>query len=45
MVSLMMEFNFPPQNHAEVFGLFAVMFIVVLAFYFYGCGCTTPGMA
>ncbi|EJD6081594.1 MULTISPECIES: hypothetical protein [Providencia] len=29
-----MEFNFPPQNLAEVFGFFAVMFIVMLAFYF-----------
>lgn len=26
-----MEFNFPPQNLAEVFGFFAVMFIVMLA--------------
>ena len=31
-----MEFNFPPQNLAEVFGFFAVMFIVMLAFYFLG---------
>ncbi|EGR1912415.1 hypothetical protein ACSG7K_002024 [Vibrio cholerae] len=31
-----MEFNFPPQNLAEVFGFFAVMFIVMLAFYFFG---------
>ncbi|WP_025594148.1 hypothetical protein [Vibrio parahaemolyticus] len=31
-----MEFNFPPQNLAEVFGLFAVMLIVMLAFYFLG---------
>ncbi len=31
-----MEFNFPPQNLAEVFGFFAVMFIVMLALYFLG---------
>lgn len=31
-----MEFSFPPQNLAEVFGFFAVMFIVMLAFYFLG---------
>jgi len=31
-----MEFNFPPQNLAEVFGFFAVMFIVMLALYFFG---------
>ncbi|HHX8475092.1 hypothetical protein D8S93_06815 [Vibrio sp. VGrn 2] len=31
-----MEFNFPPQNLAEVIGFFAVMFIVMLAFYFWG---------
>ncbi|HHF2866564.1 TPA: hypothetical protein ACPJZQ_001676 [Vibrio alginolyticus] len=31
-----MEFNFPPQNLAEVIGFFAVMFIVMLAFYFLG---------
>ncbi|MDF4711487.1 hypothetical protein P3564_24015, partial [Vibrio parahaemolyticus] len=31
-----MEFNFPPQNLAELFGFFAVMFIVMLAFYFFG---------
>ncbi|MBE3990922.1 hypothetical protein HJ131_00320 [Vibrio parahaemolyticus] len=31
-----MEFNFPPQNLAEVFGFFAVMFIVMQAFYFLG---------
>ncbi|WP_336934647.1 hypothetical protein [Vibrio cholerae] len=31
-----MEFSFPPQNLAEVFGFFAVMFIVMLAFYFFG---------
>ncbi|BCB41451.1 hypothetical protein VagYM19_05780 [Vibrio alginolyticus] len=31
-----MEFNFPPQNLAEVIGFFAVMFIVMLAFYFFG---------
>ncbi|ENY6167201.1 hypothetical protein ACFZI2_000217 [Vibrio fluvialis] len=31
-----MEFNFPPQNLAEVFGFFAVMFIVMLAYYFLG---------
>ncbi|EJR0962613.1 hypothetical protein ACXLPV_003063 [Vibrio parahaemolyticus] len=31
-----MEFNFPPQNLAEVFGFFSVMFIVMLAFYFLG---------
>nr|ELR5256751.1 hypothetical protein [Providencia rettgeri] len=36
MVSLIMEFNFPPQNLAEVFGFFAVMFIVMLAFYIWG---------
>lgn len=40
-----MEFSFPPQNLAEVFGFFAVMFIVMLAFYFLGSGCTTPGTA
>lgn len=37
-----MEFNFPPQNLAEVFGFFTVMFIVMLVFYFLGSGCTTP---
>lgn len=31
-----MEFSFPTQNLAEVFGFFAVMFIVMLAFYFFG---------
>ncbi|MDD8275823.1 hypothetical protein LAW15_16930 [Escherichia coli] len=31
-----MEFNFPPQNLAEVIGFFAVMFIVMLALYFLG---------
>ncbi|AVH26900.1 MULTISPECIES: hypothetical protein [Vibrio harveyi group] len=31
-----MEFSFPPQNLAEVFGFFAVMLIVMLAFYFLG---------
>ncbi len=31
-----MEFSFPPQNIAEVFGFFAVMFIVMLALYFLG---------
>lgn len=31
-----MEFNFPPQNLAEICGFFAVMFIVMLAFYFLG---------
>ncbi|ELS3154313.1 hypothetical protein R5D70_003709 [Vibrio parahaemolyticus] len=31
-----MEFSFPPQNLAEVFGFFAVMFIVMLALYFLG---------
>ncbi|HHG3247124.1 hypothetical protein P3437_19750 [Vibrio parahaemolyticus] len=31
-----MEFNFPPQNLAEVIGFFSVMFIVILAFYFWG---------
>ncbi|MDO6681528.1 hypothetical protein Q4551_04450 [Oceanobacter sp. 5_MG-2023] len=31
-----MEFSFPPQNLAEVFGFFAMMFIVMLAFYFLG---------
>ncbi|WP_165661750.1 hypothetical protein [Oceanimonas sp. MB9] len=31
-----MEFNFPPKNLAEIFGFFAVMFIVMLALYFLG---------
>ncbi|SIN74615.1 hypothetical protein SAMN05444724_0194 [Salinivibrio sp. ES.052] len=29
-------FSLHPQNLAEVFGFFAVMFIVILAFYFFG---------
>ncbi|WP_275723874.1 hypothetical protein [Vibrio furnissii] len=38
-----MEFNFPPQNLAEVFGFFAVMFIVMLAFYFLGLWLQSTG--
>ena len=31
---LIMEFSFLPQNLAEVFGFFALIFILMLAFYF-----------